>query len=607
MSTPLTRRSDASASAASDALARVGLALRRITVPFPYLAGLAAAARVQLDARVPTMGVFASGRMVANAQFVGKLNDADLNFVVAHELLHLALRTHQRARGSDLMQFNVAHDYIINDVLRHELGISRIPAGGLDMQGARLRSAEAILLELRREAGAQTAGGGTKVRVWQPGSGSRSGSGGGQPDDDGPSEGEAPGNEVGDEMGDVLADALDIPNFYQKSQQYWYYLMDRYLLGSHAARTPVDTPSEQKWLLMYTPISLAYRLMVSYAIVIFVMDLWFALGLVMLAMTLYLLAVAPAWKGLNHLLGPQVQAHRWRAWTGAGALISAVSVLVFAVPWPHSIQAQGVVQMSRFSVLYAPLDGRLERAVLGHGQTVAAGTPLMWFDPTVISLEIEQTERERDELVAQERAALARQAADWQPLVEQRLAKQQRLAELNRRRQLAVVRAPHAGRFVALEGGERQGSWLAQGTEMGHVLDPSQGYQFVAVVTQERARELFSSPASELSLRLLGQADQSIAVERWVLLPYQRDRLPSAALGWLGGGDLAVSTQDAKGEKAAEEFFEVRMTIKADPDAPVVLAHGMRGVLRLALPARSLYDRVNESLRQLVQKRYRLG
>ena len=209
MSTPLTRRSDASASAASDALARVGLALRRITVPFPYLAGLAAAARVQLDARVPTMGVFASGRMVANAQFVGKLNDADLNFVVAHELLHLALRTHQRARGSDLMQFNVAHDYIINDVLRHELGIARIPAGGLDMQGARLRSAEAILLELRREAGAQTAGGGTKVRVWQPGSGSRSGSGGGQPDGDGSPEGEAKGNEVGDEMGDVLADALE--------------------------------------------------------------------------------------------------------------------------------------------------------------------------------------------------------------------------------------------------------------------------------------------------------------------------------------------------------------------------------------------------------------
>jgi putative peptide zinc metalloprotease protein len=405
----------------------------------------------------------------------------------------------------------------------------------------------------------------------------------------------------------VLADALDIPNFYQKSQQYWFFLADRYLLGSHAARAPVDVPSERKWLAIYTPVSLVYRLLVSYAIVLFVMDLWLSLGLVMLVLTLYMLVVAPAWKAILHLFGPQVQAHRWRAWAGAGAMLGLVALVVFGVPWPHAIQAQGVVQMSRFSVLYAPLDARLERAVLGHGQTVVAGTPLMWFDPTLLSLDIEQIERERDEIVALERAALARQLADRQPLAEQRLVKEQRLLELKRRRDNAIVRAPHDGRYVALEGGERQGTWLGQGTEVGHVLDPSKGYQFVAVISQESARELFATPAQEASLRLLGQADQAIAVERMVLLPYQMERLPSAALGWLGGGDLAVSTQDAKGEKAAEEFFEVRLTLKPDPEAPLVLAHGMRGVLRLSMPARSLYARINESLRQLVQKRYRLG
>jgi predicted metal-dependent peptidase len=48
------------------------------------------------------------------------------------------------------MQFNYAHDYIINDILRAELGFTSIPAGGLDMPGARERSAEEILLEMRR-------------------------------------------------------------------------------------------------------------------------------------------------------------------------------------------------------------------------------------------------------------------------------------------------------------------------------------------------------------------------------------------------------------------------------------------------------------------------
>jgi predicted metal-dependent peptidase len=181
-------------------LERVHRALRMATVPFPCLSGLAAAARVDVDRRLPTMGVFASGRMVANPEFAARLDDAELVFVVAHEMLHLALRTHQRALGSDRLQFNFAHDYIINDILRAELGVQRIPAGGLDMPGARHRSAEEIVLEMQREDRQQQAGGGGHRRVWQ----SADGEGG---PGSGPPPAGRPGEPDGD--GDVLADALE--------------------------------------------------------------------------------------------------------------------------------------------------------------------------------------------------------------------------------------------------------------------------------------------------------------------------------------------------------------------------------------------------------------
>ena len=126
--------------------------LRLVTAPLPHLAGLAAAVRVSIDERVPTMGVFASGRMVANPAFVARLKDNELIFVLAHELLHLALRTHDRAKGSGRLEFNYAHDYIINDILRVALGFTGIPAGGLDMPGAREKSAEQIVLDMRRNA-----------------------------------------------------------------------------------------------------------------------------------------------------------------------------------------------------------------------------------------------------------------------------------------------------------------------------------------------------------------------------------------------------------------------------------------------------------------------
>ncbi|NOU04971.1 MAG: hypothetical protein HOO99_02190 [Hyphomicrobiaceae bacterium] len=144
------------------ALDRITRGLRMVTVPFPHLSGLAAAVRVAIDNSIPTMGVFASGRLVANAAFTQKLSAADLQFVLAHELLHLALRTHDRAVGSAPLEFNYAHDYIINDILRHALDVSAIPAGGLDMAGARERSAEDIVLEMRRN-GPSTS---SRSRVW---------------------------------------------------------------------------------------------------------------------------------------------------------------------------------------------------------------------------------------------------------------------------------------------------------------------------------------------------------------------------------------------------------------------------------------------------------
>src|SRR5262245_17107001 len=142
---------------------RIMRALRMVTVPLPHLAGLAAAVRVDLDDRVPTMGVFASGRVVANPAFAARLSGEDLVFVLAHELLHLALRTHDRAKGSGQLEFNYAHDYIINDMLRDALGTATIPAGGLDMPGAREKSAEEIVLEMRRNSGFAS----SRTQVWE--------------------------------------------------------------------------------------------------------------------------------------------------------------------------------------------------------------------------------------------------------------------------------------------------------------------------------------------------------------------------------------------------------------------------------------------------------
>lgn len=405
----------------------------------------------------------------------------------------------------------------------------------------------------------------------------------------------------------VLADYLDIPNFYQKSQQYWTYLADRYLLGTHAAQAPVDERGERMWFVLYAPVSFVYRLVVSFAVTVLVMDLWFGLGVVVMGITLYMLLLGPLWKGLVHLSGQRVQAHRARALTGAGLVAAGLAVIVFWVPFPHSIIAQGVVQHSRESVLYAPTDARLERAVMGNGQAVTRADALMWFDDAPLALEIEQVRLELDELLAFQRLAVANRAADLAALEQQAAAKRQKLQDLLGRRAELTVRAPHDGLYVAAEGWERVGSWIPRGTTLGHVLDRSSGFQFVAVITQERARELFRSPPPQAVLRLVGQTDRDLAVTQVVVVPYQRDRLPSAALGWLGGGDLPVKADSSRGDVAAEEFFEIRANLSAASLEGVALHRGLRGAMRMPLPGQTLFQRLAESLQQLLQKRYRFA
>jgi hypothetical protein len=131
---------------ASRALDAAKRAIGLVCVNLPHLSGLAHSVRIAAEDRVGTAGVFASGRLVVNPEWFLEFTDAERAFVIAHELLHLALSTHVRTGGVDPRRFNVAHDLIINDMLETELRMQP-PGGGVRRAGARHLSAEALMLD----------------------------------------------------------------------------------------------------------------------------------------------------------------------------------------------------------------------------------------------------------------------------------------------------------------------------------------------------------------------------------------------------------------------------------------------------------------------------
>ena len=105
-------------------------------MPGTVMTGLRGAAR---ELAAACRAAMRHGPFLCPGAVTARLSGDDLVFVLAHELLHLALRTHDRARGSATLEFNYAHDYIINDMLRHALGshivITASMAGFLPLPG----------------------------------------------------------------------------------------------------------------------------------------------------------------------------------------------------------------------------------------------------------------------------------------------------------------------------------------------------------------------------------------------------------------------------------------------------------------------------------------
>lgn len=109
-----------------DALARAKSDLIRTQ---PFFASLICSIPMTPDASVETMET--DGRSVKySPNFVSSLTGPELLFVLAHETLHIVYKHSTRRNGRNPERWNIAADYLINQILSDEK-IGKMPASGL--------------------------------------------------------------------------------------------------------------------------------------------------------------------------------------------------------------------------------------------------------------------------------------------------------------------------------------------------------------------------------------------------------------------------------------------------------------------------------------------
>ena len=155
----------------------------------------------------------------------------------------------------------------------------------------------------------------------------------------------------------------------------------------------------------------------------------------------------------------------------------------------------------------------------------------------------------------------------------------ERARDLDRRVAELELAPPRAGVWVPADPRLGPGDWVPPGVPAGRVLDLS-AVRARLVADQRLGPVLLSSlsPGDAVRVRTAAGTADARVLE---VAPAGSTRLPSAALGLGGGGELAADAADPSA--AAEPVFEVLVELDAGPAAAGLLpGQRVRGVFPLA-------------------------
>jgi putative peptide zinc metalloprotease protein len=402
----------------------------------------------------------------------------------------------------------------------------------------------------------------------------------------------------------ILSDLLDIPNLSTRAFKHLRHLIERYMFGYRDSYSLARSMKEAFWLTVFGILSGIYRGVVFAGIILFVSDKFLLAGLIMAVLCVISWGIVPLFRLFSYLAtSPRLARTRVRAIAVCIGMF-AVLVLVLAVlPLPNRFRAPGIVESTEHIRVINGTGGYVEAVFVESGAPVVEGTPLLKLSDRELDFEIEAAKAQRQETLALQMRAMSEEAADLEPILKRLETVEATLEDLEKRRTALIVKARQNGIWVSPKSRELVGAWVDRGSMVGEIVNMA-AFRFSAVVSQDEASNLFVNEIEKAEVRLFGQGGTNLEVENFMIIPYQHEKLPSAALGWGGGGEVAISVKDDTGLQAVEPFFQIYADLKPNP--AIFFFHGRSGKIRFSLHPEPIVLQGIRKFRQLLQKRYRI-
>jgi len=368
---------------------------------------------------------------------------------------------------------------------------------------------------------------------------------------------------------------------------------------------------------LYGPLSAVYKVIICVGILWYIASFSIFIASIFLAASVITWVLAPILKFLKYLLtSPELTRRRLRAMAVTVCTLALLLGSVGWVPVPDRGRAEGIVEPVKVATIYMGADGIIQRVMPSGERIDRSGQTLV----TATNMELMTHQKE---LAGRRRAMVIRRniARTNDPAVVQTLTDQlASLAKLQSRIaqdiEALTIKAPFEGVWVCQDADRLQGAFLKRGQPVGLVVDPRQLLIRVTADQELGPRIMPAGGVDDLGgpneyalveFRVVGQPEKVFTgtIER--VLPAGLEQLPSAALGYAGGGQIRVSANDPKGTRTASPFFEVHVRPDFDnqTDTPTDLRPliGQRVVVRFNSPPKPLALQWWRAIKQLVQRR----
>lgn len=407
----------------------------------------------------------------------------------------------------------------------------------------------------------------------------------------------------------ILTDLLDMPNLQQNSVKHLKYLLERYVFFKRDAEVVAETWLERFIYSIYGVASSIYRVFLFTGFIVAISQHYLILSFIMGALLCLTMVVMPVGKFLKYIFSsPALAMVRNRAVFVTLLVFGSVFSALFYIPVPDSFKAPGVLEASRYENTTVGEGGVVLGVYKGENANVKKGDTLMVLENRELDFAIDEKRAQVNESLQMYYQALDVAPENMYPIKKRIGVLKQELADLLQRRDELTLVSSMDGIWDVKKPAEYVGRFLQRGDSVGMVLDTT-SFDFLAVVSQEEVSRLFVDDMRHVSVRLNGDAFTEIPVENVSAIPAARDRLPSAALGWLGGGEIETRAGGEDfGERTAEPVYLVRASLKDDRGilSKILMSHGRSGKIRFHLTDTPIALQGIRKARQALQKYYKM-